>query len=408
MIDEHLILYEECRSEINKEFVCQCIVNTGSNNDSMGKNGISHVIEHFLINYSKRTSFFRSVKIHGFTGFYYTNYYWYVNDIKEALESFSEFENIYYKSVICSEDRELFEQIKKDIETEITFLKTRTDNVARIISTLSDKDNNILVPIGDVTNVKELEYEDMVEYLGNFYVPTNINKFLINKSNQIFYPLKDNVENLRILCSAKINCKTKANQPFKAFNEIFSRVLHFRSLPESDSIKLVFKDIFINTIEEIIVGEIFMMQLCDLLKNTMCGNIKIEYEKIFISKEKIYFILTIRNMELDDYNKILKKKELKIYDLLQNVLEENGFNKIKTALLKYLKGYDRKDVKKNAIMSDLINYATLSYSSYNIINDIEKLVTFIDEIEYRNYCQYISSMALHFEEFGERDVRLLY
>ena len=58
MIDEHLILYEECRSEVNKEFVCQCIVNTGSNNDSIGKNGISHVIEHFLINYSKRTSLF--------------------------------------------------------------------------------------------------------------------------------------------------------------------------------------------------------------------------------------------------------------------------------------------------------------------------------------------------------------
>ena len=56
-------------------------------------------------------------------------------------------------------------------------------------------------------------------------------------------------------------------------------------------------------------------------------------------------------------------------------------------------------------MSDLINYATLSYSSYNIINDIEKLVTFIDEIVYSNYCQYIYSMALHFEE---GDVKLLY
>ena len=405
MIDEHLILYEECRSEVNKEFVCQCIVNTGSNNDSIGKNGISHVIEHFLINYSKRTSFFRDVKIHGFTGFYYTNYYWYVDNVKEALESFAKFEKIYYKSVICSEDRELFEQIKKDIEIEITFLKAQTDNVAKIISTLSDKDNNILVPIGNVNDVRKLEYGDMVEYLGKFYTSTNIYRFLINKSNQIFYLSKDNVENLQILCSTKLNYDSKSNLPFETINGISSRVLHFGSLHEFNSIKLVFKDVFINSIEEIIVGEIFVIQLCDLLKNTMCGNIKIEYEKIFISKEKIYFVLTIRDMELGDYNKKMQKKELDIYDLLQKVLEENGFNKIKTVLLKYLKGYDRTDVKINNIMSDLINYATLSYSSYNIINDIEKLVTFIDEIVYSNYCQYIYSMALHFEE---GDVKLLY
>lgn len=36
-------------------------------------------------------------------------------------------------------------------------------------------------------------------------------------------------------------------------------------------------------------------------------------------------------------------------------------------------------------MIDLINYVTLSFDSYNIIKNKEKLISFIDELNYEKY-----------------------
>lgn len=94
---------------------------------------------------------------------------------------------------------------------------------------------------------------------------------------------------------------------------------------EENSIKLVFKNVFVDTFAEIFIGEIFMMQICDYIKKEMGSNVRVEYEKIYICKGKIYFVLTIHGMNSDDYSSILHKQRIDIHQILQDIIEESGF-----------------------------------------------------------------------------------
>lgn len=389
--------------EANKAYACQCVVNTGSCNDPIGKNGISHIIEHFLIHYSRRTKFFENVMIQGFTGFYYTNYYWYVNDMQEAMGTFVEFENMFCESVKYLKDKELFEVVKKDIEKEIMFFEQKTDKIAELVSTLSDKDNEILLPIGRVDDVRKMEYEDMTDYLDKYYTRSNAHKFLFNKANQIFYFTKRRFERLQILGTTEF--VEEAKTLCDAFKEMCIDIHHFKCSLEENSIKLVFKNVFVDTFAEIFIGEIFMMQACDYIKKEMGSNVRIEYEKIYICKGKIYFVLTIQGMNTDTYTSILHKQKLDICQILQDILEEKGFRRIISHMRNYLFEYDCTKVEMHEIMMDLINYATLAYNSYNIIGDKECVKEFIKGFQYEQYCKYIYKSAL---SMCEESLRLLY
>ena len=46
-------------------------------------------------------------------------------------------------------------------------------------------------------------------------------------------------------------------------------------------------------------------------------------------------------------------------------------------------------------MIDLINYVTLSFDSYNIIKNKEKLISFIDELNYEKYHRLITEKILN-------------
>lgn len=389
--------------EVNKAYACQCVVNTGSCNDPIGKNGISHIIEHFLIHYSRRNNFFENVMIQGFTGFYYTNYYWYVNNIQEAKEAFVEFEKIFCESVKCLKDKELFEIIKKDIEKEIIFFEQKTDKVAEVVSTLSDKDNEIFLPIGRVDDVRKIEYEDMIDYLNRYYTQSNAHKFLFNKNNQIFYFTKCRFEGLQIF--EKTEFAEDAKTSCDVLKEMRIDIQHFKCSLEENSIKLVFKNVFIDTFAEVFIGEIFMTQVCDYIKKKIGRNARIEYEKIYICKGKIYFVLTIQRMNLNAYADILHKQRLDVRQILQDILEEEGFRRIISYMGNCLYEHDCTKVKMHEIMTDLINYATLSYNSYNVISDKEFIIAFVRGLQYEQYCKYIYKSMLNM--CGE-SLRLLY
>ena len=61
----------------------------------------------------------------------------------------------------------------------------------------------------------------------------------------------------------------------------------------------------------------------------------------------------------------------------------------------YLLEHNRAKVQKREIMIDLINYVTLSFDSYNIIKNKEKLISFIDELNYEKYHRLITEKILN-------------
>lgn len=164
---------------------------------------------------------------------------------------------------------------------------------------------------------------------------------------------------------------------------------------DKNTIKIIFKDIFTDSLEEIILGEIFMMQTCEFVNKTMMSEVSITYEIIFISKNEIYYALTLDNMELNDYFHILETKEIPIYKTLSVLLNKDGFNKYSSDISHYLLEHNRAKVQKREIMIDLINYVTLSFDSYNIIKNKEKLISFIDELNYEKYHRLITEKILN-------------
>lgn len=56
-------------------------------------------------------------------------------------------------------------------------------------------------------------------------------------------------------------------------------------------------------------------------------------------------------------------------------------------------------------MIDLINYVTLSFDSYNIIKNKEKLISFIDELNYEKYHRLITEKILN---YINENVKILY
>lgn len=367
-----------CENNSDKAFLCQYTITSGSNNDPIKKNALSHLTEHFLIHLSGKSKCSEYV-IHGFTGFYYTNYYWYTNNIIEAEESFQEFDAVIKKSKELPIDEKLFIDTKKEIEEEIIFYAKKNDSLLQIISTLMDNNKIINLPIGCVDDVRNITFEDLNNYLREKYIPTNVHKFIIGKNNEI-----KNITNLGVhsiqnqLCT--IPSKIFRESDVQTFNvSFFSRAM------EENSVKILFRDIFTDSLEEIILGEIFMMQICEFSQKVMNGKVNVTYEIIFISKNDIYYALTLDNMDPNDYTHILESRKVPIYHILSTLLDKNGFDKLSNSIMQYLIKYNRKNVQRREIMMDLINYVTLSFDSYNVINNQDKLISFIDKLDFAKY-----------------------
>lgn len=401
---EKKIIYKK-EPERDTEFVCQYIVAAGSNTDLFGKNGISHFIEHFLIHLSKRSAIFNDVIIHGFTGFYYTNYYWFVHSRLEAVESFCEFEKIISDVILDAIDEELFINTKKEIEEEIVFYKEKTNKLSNIVSSLFDSIREVRLPIGKLNEVKKIEYDNVVYYLQKYYIASNTQKYLLDNNNNIFGLTSSNIESVEIPKIVDIDVAEKTQIDREKKETLSISIMHYNCSAESNCVKIIFKDMFVNSLVEIIIGEIFMMQLCDYLKTVMQDDYQIEYEKFFMSKDKIYFVFTIRNMSTDNCAWILQKK-IEIYGVLQNIIQEKGYKRIISSILNYLLEYDSTETELQEIMRDMINYATLKYESYIFVENKEDLVKYLKGIDFDTYSNFVWGKVIQFIE--EEYLRVLY
>lgn len=399
------IIYKK-EPERDTEFVCQYIVAAGSNTDLFEKNGISHLIEHFLIHLSKKSAFFNDVIIHGFTGFYFTNYYWFVHSKLEAVESFYEFEKVFTDVILGTTDEELFINTKKEIEEEIEFYKEKTNKLSNVVASLFDREREVRLPIGKVKEVKKIGYNDVVCYLQKYYIASNTQKYLLDKNNKIFCLAPPNIKFMKIPEIVDINVLEK-EQISKEKREVLSvNIIHYKCFEESSLVKIIFKDMFVDSLVEIIIGEIFMMQICDYLKTIAQDEFRIEYEKFFMSKDKIYFVITIQNMNTEICAWILQEKQIEIYSILQNIVKDKGFKRISSSILEYLLDYDGTEIELKEIMRDIINYATLKYESYNIVEKKGNLIEYLKKIDYDTYSNFVWGKVIQF--IDEETLRILY
>lgn len=370
-------------------YVCQYIVCTGGNDDPVGMSGMSHLVEHFLIHNTCDYDFFNTIKIHGFTSFYYTCYYWYVFTKEEAIQSFQEFEdavNGIKKSVL---KKEMFIGTKQEIMNEINYHSEANKELSKLLFLLQNDKLEIQLPIGVVKDVCEINHGDVVNYLESRYISSNTYQYIYNRKNKIFI-LNNNKLTKFSIGKSDINKLAIIDGKFPSkinFNNF--KFLSYNHKLQNNSMKIILKNIFYNSILEIIIGEIFIMQLCDYLCTLKGFSENIKYEKLFIKKKELYFIITIINRSPSKYIQVIQKKELDINQLMHSIIDEKGFYTIIRSIKNSLKDFELSTVSEREIRLDLINYAALSYSSFNLADNIAGVVNILDKLHYNDYQSYI-------------------
>lgn len=386
------------------QYVCQYIVCSGSNNDPDGVNGITHLIEHYLIHSSCNNLFFNDTKIHGFTSFYYTCYYWYVFTQNEAINSFQEFDNVIDNIKEKLYNKDIFCGSKKEIVDEINYRIGESEKLSKLLFLLEDDKLEIKLPIGDVECVSKIEHRDVSDYLKSRYVSSNIYKYVYDRVNNIF-SLRD-----MKLVKFEVPIYKKDNGVFlekKFVNDYISEKIRMSSINqglEDNSVKIVFKNNFNNSLLDIILGEIFLMQICNYLKKTMQISDRIEYENFFIDYEHLYFIITMNKVKTYQYTEFIKQEELYFPNILHEIIDEKGFNNTLAKIINYLINYERSAASEKEIRMDLINYSTLSYLSYNL-EDHNEIVNKLKDLNYIKYYDYIFNKV---QSINKDKIKIIY
>lgn len=389
-------------SNAHMPYVCEYIVCKGSNDDPIGMNGVAHLIEHYLIQNGQYRNFSNGAKIHGFTSFYYTCYYWYVSTHEEAIDSFHEFEDIINnvkEEKIYKE--EIFNVTKKGVIDEINFFTDKNSRLSKLLSVLVGDNEKISLPIGNVEHFINIDYTACVEYLNLNYTTSHVYKYVINRKNDILF-LKD--LKLKQFVN-EIGINTRSIELNKKHKTLIIKVEKFNHNLGDGSMKIIFKDSFHESLFDIILGEIFIMQICDYLCKTAEASDYIKYEKFFLDIKQLYFMITINKMYPSKYEDFISLQELNLLYILDQLMNVDGFKKILSTIINFFIDYDISSASEEDIRMDLINYSALSYLSYNLLDEKEEIINKLKELSYDQYYNYVLDKIKPFEK---ESIKIIY
>lgn len=386
-ITDEILVSEDMNKE-NSPFICQCVIGSGSNTESDGKNGIFHLIEHYVINSSYENDYFSNVKIHGYTYFYFTCYYWYSKTKEEAISSFRRFRDVLEDICNTSNDR-IFYGSKKQIEAEIERCKDSTEILYKIMQVI-DKPQNIRLPIGNIEFINKLQHDEVVAYIKKYYLKQNMYKFIYNRSGRIFTIQNNECVDLdfdfgrdKIYFSEK---KVNYNRRLRDSLQIYHQQL------APNSIKIMFYNNFSYSLLAVICGEIFLMLLCQYISNCIYSRVNVQYEKFFLSKEKMYYVINISELGSTKYSYLDCIRELSYKKLFNDIVDETKYNIIKDSIIKFLQDDESTIFDEEEIREDLINYALLSYPSYNLVREHMKIIDNLSRLDYIQFKSYVSDI----------------
>lgn len=384
------IIYSADMNKENCPFICQCVVGSGSNMESDGKNGLFHLIEHYLINSSYENNFFSDVKIHGYTYFYFTCYYWYSKTKEEAISSFRRFRDV-LEDMCNTSDYRIFDGSKKQIEEEIERRKDSTEMLYKVMQVI-DEPQNIRLPIGNVEFINKLQHDEVVAYIKKFYLNQNMHNFIYNRSGRIFTIKNDDFVDLDItfgrdktyLSKKKLNYNLRLRDSLKIYHQRLA----------SNSIKIMFYNNFSDSLLDVICGEIFLMLLCQYIRNCTDLEINVQYEKFFLSKEKMYYVVNISELGSTQYSFLECIRELRYKKLFNDIVEEEKYNVIRDSIIKFLKDDESFVFDEGEIREDLINYAIMSYPSCNLMRDHMEIINNLSRLDYIQFKRHVSDIFL--------------
>lgn len=381
----------------NCPFICQCVIGSGSNTESDGNNGLFHLIEHYVINSSYENDYFSNVKIHGYTYFYYTCYYWYSKTKEEAISSFRWFRDV-LENICNTSDYRIFDGSKKQIEEEIERRKDSTEMLYKIMQVI-DKPQNIRLPIGNIEIINKLQHDEVVAYIKKFYLKQNMHRFIYNRRGKIFTIENDECVDIafgrdKTYLSKK---KTNYNKRLRDSLQIYHQHL------ASNSIKIMFYNNFSTSLLDVICGEIFLMLLCQYISNGIYWGKNVQYEKFFLSKEKMYYVVNISELGSTQHSILECIRELSYKKLFNDIVDEKEYIIIRNSIIKFLQDDESIVFDEGEIREDLINFVLLSYPSYNLVQEHMEIIENLSRLDYIQFKSYVSNIFFA----GDVDIKLI-
>lgn len=382
------ILYEKTEDNSDKLYLCQYVVCAGSNNDPIGMSGLSHYIEHFVIHTVCNGIFPEEIKIHGFTSFYYTCYYWYASTREQGIELFNVFDNSleYLKS--GNYNQEIFMGTRQEIINEIINKKSNNEELEDVISLLNDKFQDLRLPIGIEDEITRIQFEDIIKHIGMHYRFDDIFRYIYDRAYKV-YLYKEGVCN-----RVKVKLKGDIREVLKSANSVCqesSACVLVKEGVHNNKIKLLIKYHLDSDFINIMLKEIFVTQICEYLQREIGYNNNVTYENLIIDRNVSFIVITVHEIGIQEFERIIDEELISLKKFI-NHLDVTSFNKIICSLKTHLLDYDIENVTDKDVLLGMISYAAFEYPSIWLLEDRNDAVKFLDELSYEQYWTFVYSM----------------
>lgn len=180
----------------NNQVTLSLVVKVGSLNELINQNGVAHLLEHINLSYEQynednilffnkiRQEYIKNFKYNGNTDFNRTiyNFSFSNTNTEQSVEN-----GLYLlKEIINGEmlNKSAFDLVKTDVINECIYYKKKTLRQLDLIKFITDNQVSTL-PIGNLLNIKNSHFEDIVKFYKENYFLSKIGVIIIGNINTI-------------------------------------------------------------------------------------------------------------------------------------------------------------------------------------------------------------------------------
>lgn len=180
----------------NNQVTLSLVVKVGSLNELINQNGVAHLLEHINLSYEQynednilffnkiRQEYIKNFKYNGNTDFNRTiyNFSFSNTNTEQSVEN-----GLYLlKEIINGEmlNKSAFDLVKTDVINEYIYYKKKTLRQLDLIKFITDNQVSTL-PIGNLLNIKNSHFEDIVKFYKENYFLSKIGVIIIGNINTI-------------------------------------------------------------------------------------------------------------------------------------------------------------------------------------------------------------------------------
>lgn len=383
------ILFEKTEDNSDKSYLCQYVVCAGSNSDPIGMSGLSHYIEHFVIHTICNGIFPETIKIHGFTSFYYTCYYWYVSTREQGVELFDVFDKSleYLKS--GDYNQEIFTGTKQEIINEICNKKSSNKELEEVINFLNDRVQNLHLPIGIEDNIARIQSEDTRKHISINYRFDNTFRYIYDRTYKIYLYKEGDFNRVKIKLEGNIH------EALKSTNSVYPQrnaCILIKEGAHNSKVKLLIKSDLESDFINAMMKEIFVTQICEYLQRKIGYNNNVFYENLIIDRNTSFIVITINGIGIQELKRIEGEENLTSWKAFINLLDAKGFYRIICSLKTHLLNYNLQTVTEKDVMLGMTSYAAFEYPSIWLLENLNDAVKFFDELTYEQYWTFVYCM----------------